>query len=372
MERELERTKEREPLAFFDSARERVEWDIAMRRRLMGPRVVKFDSVPWVTSSTDRLHKQFVWPPWQETQYKWPIRTMFAAEQVIPPKQVGALRHRHYNEAIFYVIEGKGHEIHDGIRYDWQAGDIYTIPVYADHQHINDSPTEPARLFLSANSYIYTFAGMSHVDQLKLPKTPPDADPILGPEGEVLGFRYKDGLELRFGLDPAWEARIRYATTNPLVTKPAKTTYDGYVTRLKDEFEFTLKQPHVVKQRDVPWEDTRMGRIKFMVHPGRITGMYLYDAFIQEIPPGGRSGKHRHLSEELHLIVEGKGYDVHDGGRWEWEKEDVVCIPTGVVHQHFNADAHRPARFVAFQSRLAMAMGHGGIEHLEDCPEFRE
>lgn len=146
-----------------------------------------------------------------------------------------------------------------------------------------------------------------------------------------------------------------------------KTTYDHYISLLKDEFEITSKHPHVVKQANVPWEDTRMGRIKFMVHPRRTHDLLLYDAFIQEIPPCSRSGKHRHLTEEVHLILDGQGYDVHDGVRWDWEKEDVVCIPPGVTHQHFNADARRPARFYSLQSRLAMALGYGGIEHFEDA-----
>jgi uncharacterized RmlC-like cupin family protein len=33
-------------------------------------------------------------------------------------------KHGHMNEAMFYILDGKGHEIHDGVRYDWEAGDV--------------------------------------------------------------------------------------------------------------------------------------------------------------------------------------------------------------------------------------------------------
>ncbi len=32
-------------------------------------------------------------------------------------------KHGHVNEAALYILDGRGYEIHDGVRYDWQAGD---------------------------------------------------------------------------------------------------------------------------------------------------------------------------------------------------------------------------------------------------------
>jgi hypothetical protein len=34
----------------------------------------------------------------------------------------GGRRHGHVNEAAFYIFEGRRYEVHDGVRYDWQAG----------------------------------------------------------------------------------------------------------------------------------------------------------------------------------------------------------------------------------------------------------
>ena len=38
-------------------------------------------------------------------------------------------KHGHVNEAAFYILDGNGYEIHDGVRYDWSAGDIAIVQV---------------------------------------------------------------------------------------------------------------------------------------------------------------------------------------------------------------------------------------------------
>src|SRR3712207_2872715 len=35
--------------------------------------------------------------------------------------------HGHQNEAFFYILEGRGFEMHDGIRYDWEVGDAVAV-----------------------------------------------------------------------------------------------------------------------------------------------------------------------------------------------------------------------------------------------------
>jgi gentisate 1,2-dioxygenase len=36
----------------------------------------------------------------------------------------GGRRHGHVNEVAFYILEGRRYEVHDSVRYDWQAGDM--------------------------------------------------------------------------------------------------------------------------------------------------------------------------------------------------------------------------------------------------------
>lgn len=113
-----------------------------------------------------------------------------------------------------------------------------------------------------------------------------------------------------------------------------------------------------------------MGRIKYFATTFAKSPLYVFDVFVQELSPGGRSGKHRHVGEEVHKILKGRGYDVHDGARWDWQEEYIVSIPINTVHQHFNAEPRHPATFISFQSRIYHHIGHGGIEHLEDAPGY--
>src|ERR1700675_4465190 len=41
--------------------------------------------------------------------------------------------HGHQNEAFFYILEGRGFDMHDGLRYDWETGDA--VAVHNDSVH---------------------------------------------------------------------------------------------------------------------------------------------------------------------------------------------------------------------------------------------
>jgi uncharacterized RmlC-like cupin family protein len=115
--------------------------------------------------------------------------------------------------------------------------------------------------------------------------------------------------------------------------------------------------------------------------------METVDAYMQIIPPGSRSGKHRHLAEECLYVVEGRGYDLHQDcdveitdtyawkpqseiKRFEWEAGDVIYIPPCTIHQHFNADAARPARLISCINRIYKNSGLNDLEQIEDAPEY--
>ena len=62
-------------------------------------------------------------------------------ENVIAPMGTGQ-RHGHMNSAIFYCLRGKGYDIHDGKRFDYEAGDVMVVENGCVHQHFNASETE--------------------------------------------------------------------------------------------------------------------------------------------------------------------------------------------------------------------------------------
>jgi gentisate 1,2-dioxygenase len=58
-----------------------------------------------------------------------------------------AKRHRHSNFAIFIVRQGSGYSIIDDQKIEWQAGDVFFAPPWAQHEHCNTSQTEQAVLY---------------------------------------------------------------------------------------------------------------------------------------------------------------------------------------------------------------------------------
>lgn len=143
------------------------------------------------------------------------------------------------------------------------------------------------------------------------------------------------------------------------------------------------RRKKIIHPEDMPWEMARQGLLKHLLNEQMHTRMETVDAYMQVIPPGSRSGKHRHLAEECLYVVEGHGYDLHqdcdveiaDTYRWqpqaeikrfEWEAGDVIYIPPCTIHQHFNADAARPARLISCTNRIYKNCGLNDLEQIED------
>ena len=147
------------------------------------------------------------------------------------------------------------------------------------------------------------------------------------------------------------------------------------------------KRKKVVKPEDMPWEMARQGLLKHLLNEGMNTRMETVDAYMQIIPPGSHSGRHRHLAEECLYVVEGQGYDLHQDcdveitdtyywtpqaeiKRFEWQAGDVIYIPPNTIHQHFNASPDRPVRLISAINRIFKSSGLNDLEQLDNAPEY--
>lgn len=143
----------------------------------------------------------------------------------------------------------------------------------------------------------------------------------------------------------------------------------------------------IVRPHEMPWEMSRQGLLKHLINEGMNTRMETVDAYMQIVPPGSKSGKHRHLAEECLYVLEGRGYDLHQDcdveitdtyhwtpqdrvQRFEYEAGDVVYVPPNTIHQHFNADPKRPLRLISVINRIFKHCGLNDLEQIEDAPEY--
>ena len=143
----------------------------------------------------------------------------------------------------------------------------------------------------------------------------------------------------------------------------------------------------IVRPDEMPWEMSRQGLLKHLLNEQMNTRMETVDAYMQVLPPGSRSGKHRHLAEECLYVVEGHGYDLHQDcdveitdtyawkpqdeiKRFEWESGDVIYVPPCTIHQHFNGDPKRPTRLISCTNRIYKNSGLNDLVQIEDAPEY--
>jgi quercetin dioxygenase-like cupin family protein len=105
---------------------------------------------------------------------------------------------------------------------------------------------------------------------------------------------------------------------------------------------------------------------------------------MQFLKAGERSGRHRHMWEEIIFVVEGSGYDLHwdmkfeclDAFKWEWaevpkkfewKQGDYIYIPPFTTHQHF---ASAESRLIMMSNRMVKEMGFDWFDQVEPAPGF--
>ena len=151
------------------------------------------------------------------------------------------------------------------------------------------------------------------------------------------------------------------------------------ILKLRDEQrEHQKKAVWLIKGKDLPWESNKQGIMRWYMHPLLKTlCINTMKLFVQEIPPGSRSGRLHHPGNQVMYVLEGRGYTVLDGQKHHWAKNDVVQLPLrvkGVTVQHFNSDPDQPARFVACEPNSFLSAGvdrGSGFEQMEISPDYK-
>ncbi|MPZ88255.1 MAG: cupin domain-containing protein [Nitriliruptorales bacterium] len=68
-----------------------------------------------------------------------------------------------------------------------------------------------------------------------------------------------------------------------------------------------------------------------------------------DVHPDTIDAAHAHQNEAAFYILEGSGYEIHDGQRYEWEADDLVVVHTDSVHGH--ASHGDPALTLVFKAK---------------------
>lgn len=119
---------------------------------------------------------------------------------------------------------------------------------------------------------------------------------------------------------------------------------------LRDELARLRSMPRVRKGRLIRFSDGPQAFSRHYIEPkDGLTQMF--HLHIEEYAPGGRSQKHGHVNEAAFYILDGEGYEIHDGIRYDWQAGDVAIVHNNCVHQHFNASSTKPARALVIKTK---------------------
>ncbi|HEV8469643.1 MAG TPA: cupin domain-containing protein [Candidatus Limnocylindria bacterium] len=244
--------------------------------------------------------------------------------------------HGHQNEAQFYILEGKGYEIHDGKRYDWEKDDFVIVHTDSVHRHFNASQTERALALVIKAKATWMTLGMIQQGRSK---------------------PFEDGASYEPPRD--WTQLWTPGATD---------------------------KKKVVKKADTKWETTRDGRVRVISSPQRTdVRTSSVDVYEQEIARGSRSAKHWHMADEVAFVLSGRGeclqWDVEaeigeryqariakEPTRWKFSAGDLVYVPQNTVHE-YAATGDEALRLLVAQNRLFKLLGYDSVVYLDDARE---
>ncbi|HEY8388002.1 MAG TPA: cupin domain-containing protein, partial [Parasegetibacter sp.] len=87
------------------------------------------------------------------------MQTLGASMQLLRPSE-HTKAHRHTGSFVYQCAKGKGYSIIGGKRFDWKERDIFCIPSWMVHEHVNLSDTEDACLFSFNDLPVITALGL--------------------------------------------------------------------------------------------------------------------------------------------------------------------------------------------------------------------
>lgn len=154
---------------------------------------------------------------------------------------------------------------------------------------------------------------------------------------------------------------------------PAGTLYD----RLCQDFRDMLRRAETgkvhLKASEIPWERNRHALLRYYLHPlikdTCLPSMQVFENVISQ-----HGGMHRHQGGVVIFVLEGKGYSLVDGKRFDWEAGDLLLLPMkpgGVDHQHFNLEPDKPSRWLAFISNSFREHTGYEIVQVQESPEWK-
>ena len=126
--------------------------DLQRRRLAQTTFIIRGDELPWELNAHGRMQ----WYLHPCIAYS-AVQTHVFYRQEIPVGSRSGVQ-RHGGDVIFYMLEGEGYTEVDGVRHHWRAGDVMTLPIFANgvvYRHVNTGAA-PVRLVCMERNLVHT------------------------------------------------------------------------------------------------------------------------------------------------------------------------------------------------------------------------
>jgi hypothetical protein len=130
----------------------------------------------------------------------------------------------------------------------------------------------------------------------------------------------------------------------------SKTNLDEWMSYTKRIADLQVHEKVLIKGKERKWEFTKQAKLKYYLNPATLKDNPLHEWYVIANEIHTHTGSHVHQGGILIFVLEGRGYTLIDGERWDWEAGDLILLPIkagGVEHQHFNLDSEKPCKWLA-------------------------
>jgi quercetin dioxygenase-like cupin family protein len=186
-----------------------------------------------------------------------------------------------------------------------------------------------------------------------------EAIPMAEAEGQQdkkdFGLGHNSGSEPKE--EPVWE---RW-TKKRVFVRALEGTYGELVREL-----FT--QPRVYHTKDLKWKGGPHFYGKKIINPQSVKVAQSIETHIEVFAPGGRSQRHGHMNSAVFYVLKGKGYDVHDGRRLDFEAGDALIVENACVHQHFSTEMDDESIVLVMKAKPLFLFMHLLFQRVVEMP----
>lgn len=227
--------------------------------------------------------------------------------------------HRHAAAALRFIIEGEGaYTVVDGERATLGAKDFVITPAGTWHDHGNEGESGAA---IWQDGLDIPFVNAMEANTYEV--HPDGRQTATGETNRSSDSYVASGLLP----DSSWNARY-----SPLLKYPFERSYESLISLAK-------------AQAPSPYDGVVL-RFTNPVTGGHV--MPTMGAQIQLLAPGEATRSHRHTGSIMYTVAKGEGYSVIGGRRFDWEENDIFCVPSWEQHEHANGSSSEDAVLFSF------------------------